>query len=89
MKTGILIQTLSPGSVVYADKAYNNYAIEDGLSLAIITLKPLRKMNSKRQFKPWEVYLEHLYRKRVEVTNSLITQLLPKSIHAVAAKDLS
>ena len=73
------------GSVVYADKAYCNYGIEDALKEVGITFKPLRKKNLKRQFPPWEVYLQHFYRKRVEVTNSLITQLLPKSIHAVTA----
>ncbi len=76
---------LPHGSVVYADKAYCNYAIEDGLKEAGIAFRPLRKKNSKRPFEPWEVYLQHLYRKRVEVSNSLITQLLPKSIHAVTA----
>ncbi len=73
------------GSIVYADKAYCNYGIEDVLKEAYITFSPLRKKNSKRQFEPWKVYLQHFYRKRVEVSNSLITQLLPKSIHAVTA----
>ena len=76
---------LPHGSVVYADKAYCNYGIEDALKEVRITFKPLRKKNLKRQFPPWEVYLQHLHRKRVEVTNSLITQLLPKSTHAVTA----
>ena len=76
---------LPPGSVVYADKAYCDYGIEDALEAADICLKPLRKKNSKRQYPPWEVYLQHAYRKRVETSNSLIEQLLPKSIHAVTA----
>ena len=76
---------LPEGSVVHADKAYCNYGIEDALKEVGITFKPLRKKNLKRQFPPWEVYLQHFHRKRVEVTNSLITQLLPKSIHAVTA----
>lgn len=76
---------LPQGSIVYADKAYCDYGIEDALKEAGIAFSPLRKKNSKRQFEPWEVYLQHLYRKRVEVSNSLITQLLPKSIHAVTA----
>ena len=77
---------LPQGSVIYADKAYNDYAIEDALDTAGIALKPLRKKNLKRQFQPWEVSLQHYFRKRVEVTNNLITQLFPKSIHAVTAK---
>ena len=74
---------LPPGAVVYADKAYCDYGIEDALQETGIALKPLRKKNSKRQYPPWEVYLQHTYRKRVETSNSLIEQLLPKSIHAV------
>ena len=76
---------LPQGSSVYADKAYCNYGIEDALEAAGIFLKPVRKKNSKRQYPPWEVYLQQLTRKRVEVTISLIEQLLPKSIHAVSA----
>ena len=76
---------LPHGSVVYADKAYCDYGIEDALHAAGIIFKPLRKKNLMRLFPLWEVYLQHFHRKRVEVTNSLITQLLPKSIHAVTA----
>ena len=75
----------TPGSVVYADRAYCDYGVEDALQETGITLKPLRKKNSKRQYPPWEVYLQQAYRKRVETSNSLIEQLLPKSIHAVTA----
>ncbi|MXV85723.1 IS982 family transposase [Candidatus Poribacteria bacterium] len=76
---------LPQGSVVYADKAYCNYGIEDALAASGISLKPIRKKNAKRQYPPHEVYLQHFHRKRVEVTNSLIEQLFPKSIHAVTA----
>jgi len=48
-----------------------------------ILLKPLRKKNSKRQYPAWEVYLQQVRGKRVETSNSLIEQFLPKSIHAV------
>ena len=77
---------LPPGSVVYADRAYCDYGVEDALQAAGVRLKPLRKKNSKRQYPPWEVYLQQTYRKRVETSNSLIEQLLPKSIHAVTAQ---
>lgn len=76
---------LPPGAVVYADKAYCDYGIEDALQETGIALKPLRKKNAKRQYPPWEVYLQQTYRKRVETSNSLMEQLLPKSIHAVTA----
>ncbi len=69
--------------MVYADKAYCTYAIEDALGDVGIAFKPLRKKNAKRQYPPHEVYLQQRYRKRVEVTNSLVEKLLPKSIHAV------
>ena len=76
---------LPQGATVYADRAYCNYGIEDALAEAGIMLKPLRKKNSKRQYPSWEVYLHHHRRKRVEVTNGLITQRLPRAIHAVTA----
>jgi len=44
--------------------------------------------DSKRQYKPinrGKFNLHHQYRKRVEMTNHLITQRLPQSIHAVTA----
>jgi len=76
---------LPQGSVVYADKAYCNYGIEDALAASGISLRPIRKKNAKRQYPPHEVYLQQFHRKQVEVTNSLVAQLLPKSIHAVTA----
>ena len=50
-----------------------------------VSLKPIRKKNAKRQYPPHEVYPQQFHRKQVEVTNSLVAQLLPKSIHAVTA----
>ena len=76
---------LPEGSTVYAEKAYCDYGSEAALGTAGISLKPVRKKNSKRQYPPWEVYLQQGVRKRVEVSNSLIEQLLPKSIHTVTA----
>ncbi len=44
---------LPQGAVVHADRAYCNYGIlRTALSQAGIMLKPLRKKNSKRQYKP-------------------------------------
>ena len=76
---------LPQGATIYADRAYCNYGIEDALAEAGIRLKPLCKKNSKRQYRGYEVYLHHHHRKRIEVTNSLITQRLTRSIHAVTA----
>ncbi len=57
---------LPQGAAVYADRAYCNYGIEDALAEAGITLKPLRKKNSKRQYDTCKVYLHHHRRKPVE-----------------------
>ncbi len=74
---------LPPGSIVYADKAYNHYLIEDCLAAdGQITLSPFRKKNSRRPVPPWIRFLQHHYRKIVETSASLVERLLPKSIHA-------
>ena len=76
---------LPAGATVYADRGYNHYAVEDDLAEIDIALQPMRKKNSKRAFPPWIRYLQHTYRKMIETTGSLISQLLPKRIHAVTA----
>lgn len=78
---------LPEGSVVYADKAYNDYEVEDLLLEAEnITLSAMRKRNSTRPVEGYVQFLQHYKRKVIETTGSLISQLLPKSIHAVTAK---
>ena len=78
---------LPPNSIIYADKAYNNYEIEDLLKeLEDIYLLPVRKHNLKRQFNGAVRYLQNLHRKAVETANSMITKLFPKKIHAVTAQ---
>jgi hypothetical protein len=77
---------LPPDSVVYADRAYNHYYMEDVLQEANRTcLQPMRKKNSKRPFPPYVRFLQYYYRKRIETSGSLLAQLLPKSIHAVTS----
>jgi len=78
---------LPEGSTIYGDKAYNYYEIEDFLKeIDGINLQPIRKKNTKRPLKSWEEFTQKLYRKMIETTNSLITKLFPKKIHAVTAK---
>src|ERR1700758_1363299 len=78
---------LPDGSIIYADKAYNDYAIEDLLqAVDHISLIPMRKKNSKRALPPSISFVQSYHRKRVETTGSLIEQLLPKSIHAVTSQ---
>jgi hypothetical protein len=78
---------LPDGSSIYADKAYNDYELEDLLTeVAHIALLPMRKKNSKRAFPPEVSFGQQYYRKMVETAGSLIEQLLPKSIHAVTSQ---
>lgn len=78
---------LPEGSIVYADKAYNDYEIEDLLKeVDHIQLLPMRKKNLTRALPPYVSFVQHYHRKRVETSGSLIEQLLPKSIHAVTAQ---
>jgi hypothetical protein len=78
---------LPDGSMIYADKAYNDYEIEDLLQeVDHVQLIPMRKKNSKRALPPCISFVQSYHRKRVETAGSLIAQLLPKSIHAVTAQ---
>jgi hypothetical protein len=78
---------LPDGAIIYADKAYNNYEIEDLLKeVDHIQLIPMRKKNSKRALPPYISFVQSYHRKRVETAGSLIEQLLPKSIHAVTSQ---
>ena len=78
---------LPDGSIIYADKAYNDYEIEDLLKeVEHIHLLPIRKKNSKRALPPYISFVQSYHRKRVETAGSLIEQLLPKSIHAVTSQ---
>jgi hypothetical protein len=75
------------GSHVYADKAYNDDAMEDvWLEASRMQLYPIRKQNSKRILPPYIVYVQHDYRNRIETVGSLIERMLPKTIHAVTAE---
>ena len=72
------------GAIIYADKAYNDYEIEDLLKeMDHIHLLPMRKKNSQRALPPYVSFVQHYHRKRIETAGSLIEQMLPKSIHAV------
>jgi Transposase DDE domain len=78
---------LPDGAIIYADKAYNDYEIEDLLkAVDHIQLLPMRKKNSKRALPPSISFVQSYHRKRVETAGSLIAQLLPKSIHAVTSQ---
>src|SRR5256712_1642788 len=77
---------LPDGAIIYADKAYNDYEIEDLLKeVDHIQLLPIRKKNSKRALPLYISFVQCYHRNRVETAGSLIAQLLPKSIHAVTS----
>lgn len=77
---------LPAGSVIYADKQYNDYHYEDLLKeAASMEMKPLRKKNSKRPFAPFVEYIQQRMRKRIETSFSRIADLFPRKIHAVTA----
>ena len=64
---------LPDGSIIYADKAYNDYEIEDLLQeVDHIQLLPMRKKNSKRALSPSISFVQSYHRKRVETAGSLI-----------------
>ena len=78
---------LPEGSMVYADKAYNDYKIEDLLQEGSqIALFPIRKKNAKRTLPAYVAFAQHYYRTRIETVGSMIERMLPKSIHAVTSE---
>jgi len=75
---------LPEGSVLYGDKAYNEYFTEDLLADASgIELLPQRKKNSNRSVPAYVEYVQQVYRKKIETGFSGLKRLLPASIHAV------
>lgn len=71
-------------AVIYADKAYNDYAYEDYLiQKRNIHLIPMRKKNSKRHGSLEREIILKKKRKIIETTFSSIEKFMPRSIHAV------
>ncbi|MEH1844452.1 MAG: IS982 family transposase [Nostoc sp.] len=75
---------LPTGNEVYCDSAYTDYTVEDDLEqTSQISLKVMRKKNSKRQDQPWNQYIKQHTRHYIKTVFSSITCVFPKSIHAV------
>ncbi len=75
---------LPENSEIYADKAFNDYQVEDELAeLEQIKLRVIRKNKSKRKDEPWTNYLKQSTRHFIETVFSQITRRFPKFIHAV------
>jgi hypothetical protein len=81
---GSLPLNLPAGSEIYADAGYTDYLAEDDLSdREQISIKVMRKSNSKRKDPPWTSYLKQKTRHYIETVFSSIVRQFPKSIHAV------
>jgi len=75
---------LPPGSEVYVDKGFTDYWAEDNLLDGDeITLRAIRKSNSKRADSPCLAYIKQTTRHYIETVFSQITLRFPKTIHAV------
>ena len=73
-------------SVLYADNAYTDYALEDVFAEATGGQQfTARKANSKRPHSPAQRFLIQHFRKGIETVFSQLTARFPKHIHAVTA----
>lgn len=78
---------LPEGSVLYADKGYNDYAFEDSLQQEKgIRLLALRRSASKRPHEPGLAATIRKARKRIETTFSEVAAKFARHIHAVTEK---
>jgi hypothetical protein len=82
------VYALRDGTIIYADKAYDDYENEDLLNeVDHIQLLPIRRRTRKELCPPLS-FVRSYYRKRVETAGSLIEQLLSKSIHAITSQGI-
>lgn len=83
----VLAVELPPGSELFMDSGYTDYAAEDAAGESDgVRFSVCRKKNSKRYDEPAEAYYKVMMRKRIETVFSEITRLFPKRIHAVTLK---
>lgn len=74
---------LPEGSVVFADRAYTSYTLEDELAeMANLHLVAQRKNKHKRQHSGCLAYLQEKGRKVVETVISQVTRFMPRGICA-------
>ena len=77
---------LPDGSILYADNAYTDYALEDLFAQATGGQHLVaRQARSTRPHSPAQRFLIQHYRKGIETTFSQLTARFPKHIHAVTA----
>lgn len=76
---------LPAGSVLYADAGYTSYAWEDAYQAhSGVRLLVARKRGSKRPHSPAQAFLLQHERKQIETEISVLTDRMPKRIHAVS-----
>ena len=74
---------LPEGSMLFGDKAYTEYALEDFLRNELnIQLLSQRKANAKRKHTPYENLKLSLIRNRIETVFGSIIALMPRWIRA-------
>jgi hypothetical protein len=73
----------SAGDKIYADSAFINYDLEDTYADEEVGLLVQRKNNSKRKDEPYQAFLKQYMRRAIETEFSVLTALMPKTIHAV------
>ena len=74
---------LPENTILFGDKAYTNYELEDDLlELAKIFLMPKRRANLKRQHLQSEVFVLDSIRGRIETVFSSIISRMPRYIQA-------
>jgi hypothetical protein len=79
---------LPEGSVLFADRAYNSYSLEDDLKqMADISLVPRRKRNLARQHSPCLEYILNNTRNRIETVFSSVISRMPRCIRARTEKE--
>lgn len=78
---------LPKGSILFADRAYNSYTLEDDLQeMAAIRLVPRRKSNLTRQHSPSLEFILRNTRNRIETVFSSIVSRMPRYIRARTEK---
>ena len=78
---------LPEGSVLFADRAYNSYSLEDDLlQMAGIYLIPRRKKNLKKQHSTSLEFILNNTRNRIETVFSSIVSRMPRYIRARTEK---
>jgi hypothetical protein len=80
------LDSLPEGSIICADKAYNDYEYEDLLKEVGLHLKAQRKKRSKRPMPAWEEFLGKPIRQYIETVFSKLSAMFSRKIHAVTPR---